>query len=103
MIAFVRCSHECTNHALNYWTCWTALGDIGGFDGRLALVAGSHRLGGYEAAVREDLLPREYTKEFEANSVWQTPTTINMGDIILFNLKTIHAATRNDSERFRLR
>jgi hypothetical protein len=94
--------YTCCNQPLDYWTCWVALGNIGGRDGRLALVAGSHRLGGYESAARPDLLPREYTKIFEANSVWQTPTNISMGDVILFNVKTIHAATRNGGERFRL-
>lgn len=94
--------HGCTNAALNYWTCWTALGDISGLDGRLALVAGSHRLDGYEDPAREDLLPRGYTRSFEQGSVWQTPTEIRMGDIILFNIKTIHAATRNGGEKFRL-
>ena len=87
---------------MNYWTCWTALGDIRGLDGRLALIPSSHRLGGYEDAVREDLLPRGYSKHFEQASVWHTPTNIDMGDIILFNIKTIHAATRNGGEKFRL-
>ena len=94
--------YKCQNKPMNYWTCWTALGDIGGHDGRLALVAGSHRLSGYEAPVRDDLLPKEYTKSFESHSIWQTPTRIDMGDIILFNIKTIHAATKNAGERFRL-
>jgi hypothetical protein len=94
--------HTCTNHPLDYWTCWTALGDISGHDGRLALIPASHRLGGYEAAVRPDLLPRDFTRAYEAAAQWQTPTEIRMGDIILFNMKTIHAATRNGSEKFRL-
>jgi len=94
--------HTCTNHPLDYWTCWTALGNISGLDGRLALIPASHRLQGYEDAVRPDLLPRGFTRAFEQGSVWQTPSEIRMGDVILFNMKTIHAATRNGSEKFRL-
>lgn len=93
---------SCCNNPLDYWTCWVALGDIRGRDGRLALVAGSHRLGGYESSARAELLPAEYTSAFEAASVWQTPADIRMGDIILFNVKTVHAATRNGGDRFRL-
>lgn len=94
--------YRCQNLPIPFWTCWMALGDISGLDGRLALIPGSHTLDGYENAVREDLLPRGFTKSFENAAVWQTPSRIDMGDIILFNLKTIHAATRNAGERFRL-
>jgi hypothetical protein len=93
---------ECCNAPMNYWTCWTALGDLSGHDGRLALIPGSHTIGGYESPARADLLPSGFTAAFEAASVWQTPTSIGMGDIILFNIKTVHAATSNASERFRL-
>lgn len=94
--------YSCQNKSMEYWTCWTPLADISGHDGRLALVAGSHRVDGYEAPAREDLLPKGYSKSFESRSIWQTPTTIGMGDIILFNIKTIHAATKNAGEKFRL-
>ena len=79
-----------------------ALGDISGQDGRLAVVPKSHNLLGYEKPRTADLLPGGYSKEVEKESVWHTPSHIGMGDIILFNMKTVHAASRNDGGKFRL-
>jgi hypothetical protein len=94
--------YTCQNSPLPYWTTWVALGNISGLDGRLALIPGSHRLEGVEAPTHDGLLPRGYTKSFESRAVWQTPSTIAMGDIIVFNIKLVHGATSNAGERFRL-
>jgi len=93
---------RCCNQPMSYWTCWVPLGDIEGYEGRLALIPGSHTLAGYDKPVREDLLPGDFSRSFETSSVWQTPTRLGQGDVILFNIKTIHAATRNGGEKFRL-
>lgn len=95
--------HECSNRPLRYWTCWIPLGDLTPVDGRLALIPGSHQIGGYETPVVKDMLPGGYSKEVANKAIWHIPNHINMGDIILFNIKTIHAATRNEAHTFRLR
>jgi ectoine hydroxylase-related dioxygenase (phytanoyl-CoA dioxygenase family) len=37
-----------------------------------------------------------------AASTWQIPRTMRAGDVILFNIKTVHAATRQMNDRVRL-
>lgn len=103
-----RCNEDwhcyaCTNLPMAHWTCWLPLGDLTRADGRLALVAGSHRsVGGYETEAVRGQLPGGWTAEAKAAAVWQVPASIDMGDLIIFNCKTVHAATPNHPNRFRL-
>ncbi len=67
---------------------------------------GSHRdIQGYDtpyvsADGRAYLLPGGFADVEE--EVWQTPANIGMGDLILFNLKTVHRANEHSSDSFRL-
>jgi hypothetical protein len=97
--------YECRNQSFNYWTCWIPLGDLTANDGRLALIPESHNTyGGYTAPrkLEEELIPSEYTKQEERTAKWVIPTNIGRGDIILFNIKTIHAASQHTGDKFRL-
>lgn len=49
-------------------------------------------------------LPRAYSSRANQESVahrWQAPRTMRAGDLILFNVKTVHAATRQTNNRTR--
>ena len=96
--------HICIDSFLPFYTCWIPLTNITGADGRLVILPGSHKLRGYNTPIEDGLLPGEYTEEYAKakSTVWQWPTQIGMGDVILFNFKTIHAATKNIGGRFRL-
>lgn len=71
--------------------------------GTLAICAGSHLLSGYDAtgAVYESKqeLPTEYQET--PQTVWVT-TAVEPGDIILFDIRTIHCSTWNETDRFRI-
>lgn len=94
--------NECANAPFDYWTCWIALGDVGLEDGRLAILPRTHRtLSGYSsnrASTRR--LPDDYKRD-EKRDVWLSEN-LKAGDLILFNIKTVHAASENSSERFRI-
>lgn len=88
--------HTCCNQPLDFFTCWIPLADLSADDSRLAVIPGSHTLSGYEQPMSmhgdRELLPNQYTKMYQKEAEWQTPEHIGMGDIILFNFKTIHRA-----------
>lgn len=90
----------CVNKETSIWTIWIPLTDIGVNDSKLAIVAGSHMLSGYEAFHGE--LPGQFTATVQSKSVWHLPAGYKMGDIVMFNIKTVHAATKNYSDRYRL-
>lgn len=93
---------SCADAPFPFYTCWTALGNVTAEGGSLCMAPGTHRLGKYNQPSRAELLPGEYTKKVENSIVWQTPSSLQPGDVIMFNIKTIHAATKNSANRFRL-
>jgi hypothetical protein len=95
-----HCS-SCANLPFPFYTAWIALGPVHQQHGRLALVEGSHRLQGYEEGTKGDgKLPREW-KGKKAKTVWRS-ADMEGGDLLLFNMKTVHAASVNQSEEFRM-
>jgi hypothetical protein len=95
------------NQQLPFYTCWIPLSSVeANFrESRLALIPGSHRLRGYEAPVRnkdEPLLPSQCTRTYLAKQVWASPSRMELGDVIVFSVQCVHAATRNHSDRIRL-
>jgi len=96
----------CLNSPIDMWTCWIPLSDLHGSDSRLQVIPGSHRsMGGYEHPSPQQngtLLPSSFqAAERKGQVAWQTPRSIAMGDIILFNLKTVHRANSNSNKRSR--
>ncbi len=92
---------QCADSPVPVYTCWVPLGDLGQEQGLLAIKEGTHTLAGYKKPVINGLLPREYRKN-AARAAWSIPDRVAAGDIILFNLKTVHAASQNVSTEFRL-
>lgn len=97
---------RCCNLPLPFHTCWVSLGQLTAADkdGRLAVIPGSHRLGGHDAPVQvgDDLLPGGFTPEYRKAAVWHVAEQVGLGDAIVFNMKLVHAATRNNSGKYRL-
>ena len=81
-------------------------GGFEGGEGRLGVIPGSHTLGGYEKPKTTNevvkLLPGGYTKHVEKNARWHSVSDMDIGDIIIFNIKLVHAATANVGEKYRL-
>lgn len=92
--------HGCINLPSACFTVWIPLTEIGEGDSRLAIIPGSHKLSGYERNRGE--LPGDYTPAMESSSQWEVPANMQQGDIIIFDWKTIHAATSNNSGKYRL-
>jgi ectoine hydroxylase-related dioxygenase (phytanoyl-CoA dioxygenase family) len=89
----------CCDVPLDHITCWIPLHDLDSQDSRLKLVPGSHKLGGYfrpDAKGSKGLLPGGWKQSIEATALkWCAPDRISAGDVILFNWRTIHAATKH--------
>jgi ectoine hydroxylase-related dioxygenase (phytanoyl-CoA dioxygenase family) len=94
----VHCS-ACANQSYDYWTCWIAMSDIQLKDGCLAVVPSTHKLQGYEKA--NQLLPQQFLKQKRSKTIWRAPESMQAGDVILFNVKTVHGASKNTSGYYR--
>jgi ectoine hydroxylase-related dioxygenase (phytanoyl-CoA dioxygenase family) len=88
-----------------YWTTWIPLDDIDTWEqSRLMLVPGSHTsVGGYDEPLDGgELLPGGFKGQVRSQAQWVTPTTMRMGDIILFSMRTVHAAFTHEANTYRL-
>lgn len=91
---------RCANTPLDVYTCWVALGRVRYANGMLALVPRTHTLDGYDRPLRRRQLPSEWGGR-EKDACWQT-AEMEAGDVIMFNIKTVHGASVNTSSSFRL-
>jgi len=91
-------------NAQDMFTCWMALGDYNVKQGTLAICEGSHLLEGYTAESYNPEtkveLPPDYAK-FNESATWRS-TAFQAGDIVIFDIRTIHASTANTTNRFRI-
>jgi len=90
-------------NAVGMHTCWIPLGDYDVTDGTLAVCEGSHLLPGYDLnsyAESKMELPKSFT-HFNQTAIWRS-TDFRAGDIVIFDIRTIHASTKNLSDRFRI-
>lgn len=97
-----HCS-DCANSPLSLFTCWMPLSDISP-EGSLLLSPGSHNLSGYDSPLPgKELLPLEW-RDYRRNGKWKwrTVAPARPGDLVLFNIKTVHAASNNNFPAFRL-
>lgn len=94
---------QCAEGPFPFFTCWFPLGPVAQGDGTLAVVSGSHKMPGSSQMAKKDNkkleLPHTWRSE---GSVWCVPPPLQPGDLILFNFKTIHASTPNQSGSYRL-
>ena len=95
---------QCINLPVSIYTVWMPLTNINAdADGRLAIVPRSHKFNGYECRRgQQNELPGDFTSAIHSSSIWHMPSQLKQGDIIIFNLKTVHAATVNASGKYRL-
>ncbi|GAB5370191.1 hypothetical protein AAMO2058_001471400 [Amorphochlora amoebiformis] len=107
--------HTCANEPFPVYTCWVPLGSVTPSNGILAIQPGTHVLSGYKRPIN-GLLPAEYasyrtrkrrraqdeSKGRKEMPPWVVPPKVEAGDLIVFNIKTVHAASRNKSKEFRL-
>jgi len=86
------------------FTCWIPLGQYHPLDGTLAVCVGSHMLKGYRQNVYGTETKTEMPPDFaniQAKAIWKS-TTFYPGDMVVFDIRTVHASTANSSERFRI-
>jgi len=84
------------------YTSWVALSKATPQDSVLAVVPSSHFLSGWHGTKKGTGLPKDFDPD---KCVWMVPEQLLPGDVILFNIKTVHAATPNKStpRRYRVR
>ena len=109
--------YGCSNSTVKpIYTVWISLSDINENSNSsiLQVIPKSHLLGEYglpakthilksnQHNVISDDLPSQYTAEYLKSNNFISPSSLRCGDIVLFNCSTIHRATINESDEFRL-
>lgn len=92
----------CAESFIPFYTCWMPLsaGDTDLGDSVLEILESSHFMHGFAERRFDREVGQELPKFFrqqQRDYVWLTPGKINIGDLILFNCKTVHRAP--DQER----
>lgn len=97
---------ECLSKPFPFYTCWICLSECpypteGG--GVLCVSPGSHRLEGFDKPLKKDLLQGEVDLDtLQWHTILSPQQKLQPGDVILFNIKLVHAASKNSSGCFRL-
>jgi len=91
---------QCAMSPLSIYTTWISLTDgIGPKESVLAVVPRSHHLRQWDTPRPNSQIPGDFSWKME----WVVPSTVHFGDIIIFNIKTVHASTKNNSAPRRFR
>jgi len=85
--------------AKNMFTCWIPLGDYTPKEGTLAVLPGSHLIAYREGLEFKQELPLDFAEH--CGGIWRT-ACFQKGDLVIFDIRTIHASTQNQSQRFRI-
>eukprot|EP00457_Paulinella_chromatophora_P007271 gb/GEZN01007294.1/.p1 GENE.gb/GEZN01007294.1/~~gb/GEZN01007294.1/.p1 ORF type:complete len:421 (-),score=57.28 gb/GEZN01007294.1/:227-1489(-) len=96
---------QCADLPFNFYTCWVSWGDARiGEEGGLCVVPNTHRtLGGFDRPLAgKPLLPQDYKALQNSKGLTWRSSNYGPGDIVLFNIKTVHAASQNYSFTYRL-
>lgn len=83
------------------YTCWIPLGDVDYGDGPLVLCPGSHKVRGYER-FRPDELPTGLHLFLRQPSTHWVTTSFKAGDVVIFDIKTVHASLPNTNASSRI-
>lgn len=88
--------------AQDMFTCWIPLGDYTIDQGVLSVCPCSHLLDAYTEIIDEQKidLPASF-EEFNKTAVWVT-TPVEQGDVVVFDIRTVHASTTNLTSDFRV-
>lgn len=93
---------SCADAPIPYFTCWISLSEVAVENSTLGFVLGSHKLTGFDRPKPGHQVPFEFENLRKA-AKWSIPDSpLQPGDILLFNIKTIHAASKNISQQFRI-
>jgi hypothetical protein len=97
-----HCPHCANERALPAFTVWIPLQPLQSHaESMLCVIPGSHRWKGYDDALAQELVaPGQYLASTDQRE-WHCPSHMNVGDAILFNIKTVHGATANASTNAR--
>lgn len=82
-------------------TCWIPLGDYSIFQGTLAICEKSHLLEGYHQNHESKSEMPPAFDEFQRSAIWRS-TRFKPGDVVVFDIRTVHASSKNQSQQFRL-
>ncbi|MES1913182.1 MAG: hypothetical protein MHM6MM_005397 [Cercozoa sp. M6MM] len=92
---------RCANGPLGVFTMWTCLTDLESHKrSMLAVCPRSHTLQGVDQVPPGTQVQRSYWQR-RKELPWVIPETLSPGDVIVFNIKTVHAASFNTSKQFR--
>lgn len=105
------------NGARHMYTCWIPLGDYPLSHGTLVVGEGTHLLSGYRAGLYDYDHRREVPPDFDAwregtllkptgvnprsRGIWRS-THFHPGDCVIFDIRLIHASTKNLTDAFRI-
>ncbi len=92
---------DCARQPFPLYTCWISLGEYNSGNSSLCVMPQSQVLTEFHKPLKGDLLPGDYPRLLKEKWGWQR-AEISIGDIILFNVKTVHAASKNLTNSFRL-
>jgi hypothetical protein len=96
-----HCS-SCADAHLPFYTCWVSLSNVKTEHSTLGFIPGSHKLSGFNQPPKNKQTPLGF-EGVRNSSIWCVPENgLQPGDVFIFNVKTIHAATRNASDEFRI-
>jgi len=93
---------SCSRRPYAIYTTWVALSDASPHDSVLAVAPGSHLSENWAVPHKGMELPSDFDVD---ESLWVIPDVVKPGDIVIFNIKTVHASSANDSSprRYRVR
>ena len=91
---------DCARQPNPVYTCWISLGDYHSGNSSLCVMPRSQALTEFHDPVKNGLLPGDYQKLVKEKWGWERGD-FSMGDIILFNVKTVHGASKNLQNNFR--
>merc|ERR1711871_934022 len=80
-----------------FGTVWVPLEDIPIHKGTLGLILGSHKMASFDKPIRDTSLPGSYTYSRRPRGGKWLTTSFRSGDVVLFDIKTIHATSKNNS------
>lgn len=91
---------DCARQPNPVYTCWISLGDYHSGNSSLCVMPKSQALTEFHDPVKNGLLPSDYQRLVKEKWGWQRGD-FSMGDIIIFNVKTVHGASKNLQNNFR--
>jgi Phytanoyl-CoA dioxygenase (PhyH) len=87
------------NAGLDFVNCWIPLDDMEPEVGGLAVVPGSHKAETLHDATKPPMFP--IPPDAISENAWRRPS-YHLGDIVIFNMRLVHAGLPNTSNKLRL-